>query len=109
LDIIHSLELFHTTLRKLDVFLLSGIWGGKVLTQLLPLEMGIFHYWANDPVGMFPPTHLMMEMGPVSEALCLKTLKKMDHVQNNGHVFCNTQSSETFRLSMYVFVLIHCA
>lgn len=86
----------------------SGIWGGKVPTHLHPLETAAFHQWTSDPVGVLPPTHLMMEMDPISEALYLKTLKKMDDFYNNRHVFSN-MPSETFRLSMYVFVMIHCA
>jgi hypothetical protein len=55
LDIMHSVELFDTTV---SVFPSSGVlWGRKVHTHLHPLETAALHQWASDPIGIFPPTH----------------------------------------------------
>jgi hypothetical protein len=62
------------------VFPSSSVWGGKVPSHLHQLETAAFHQWASDTVRILPPTHLMMEMDSISEALGLKTLKMMDDV-----------------------------
>lgn len=48
----------------------SAVWGEKVPAHLHTLETAAFHQWASDPVGILLPTHLMMEMDSISEALC---------------------------------------
>jgi hypothetical protein len=50
-------------------------------------------------LGTSPPFHLMKETNPVFE-ICLKSLKMLDNVHNNGHINFNIPPSEIFRLSL---------
>jgi hypothetical protein len=40
-----------------------------------------------------------METDLVYEILCLRKLKMMDTVQNNGHIYCNIPSSKHLDLA----------